>query len=170
MKRQLDRLKGKRLVTGDPNLMTKDEICINATSNGVEVKEIGSDGEIKDLSSGGDSSSNENTGQIEYLYICFSMTATNLTRDIMLTYLGNAQIVEYKGKLLIAPTVKSITLASPNTMAGNTPPQYAKIVKGIVTNNGVTCDCTSFDKFIQNEGVDSSKFYEITEEEYNNYK
>ena len=121
---------------------------------------------IDNSSSGG----GENTGQIEYLYICFSMTATNPTRDIMLTYLGNAQIVEYKGKLLIAPTVKNITLASPNTMAGNTPPQYAKIVKGIVTNNGVTCDCTSFDKFIQNEGVDSSQFYEITEEEYNNYK
>lgn len=56
MKRQLDRLKGKRLVTGDPNLMTKDEICINATPNGVEVKEIGVDGKIKDLagSGGGD--------------------------------------------------------------------------------------------------------------------
>ena len=49
MKRQLDRLKGKRFVTGDPNLMTKDEICINATPNGVEVKEIGVDGKIKDL-------------------------------------------------------------------------------------------------------------------------
>lgn len=53
MKRQLDRLKGKRLVTGDPNLMTKDEICINATPNGVEVKEIGIDGSIKDIASGG---------------------------------------------------------------------------------------------------------------------
>lgn len=53
MKRQLDRLKGKRLVTGDPNLMTKDEICINATPNGVEVKEIGTDGKIKDLAGSG---------------------------------------------------------------------------------------------------------------------
>ena len=53
MKRQLDRLKGKRLVTGDPNLMTKDEICINATPNGVEVKEIGTDGSIKDIANGG---------------------------------------------------------------------------------------------------------------------
>lgn len=57
MKRQLDRLKGKRLVTGDPNLMTKDEICINATPNGVEVKEIGTDGSIKDIASGGSGSS-----------------------------------------------------------------------------------------------------------------
>lgn len=53
MKRQLNRLKGKRLVTGDPNLMTKNEICINATPNGVEVKEIGTDGNIKDITSGG---------------------------------------------------------------------------------------------------------------------
>ena len=62
MKRQLDRLKGKRLVTGDPNLMTKDEICINATPNGVEVKEIGTDGKIKDLAGsggGGDSEEKE---------------------------------------------------------------------------------------------------------------
>lgn len=64
MKRQLDRLKGKRLVTGDPNLMTKDEICINATPNGVEVKEIGTDGKIKDLAgSGGGSSDNKDEGQ-----------------------------------------------------------------------------------------------------------
>lgn len=57
MKRQLDRLKGKRLVTGDPNLMTKDEICINATPNGVEVKEIGTDGKIKELAGGSGSNS-----------------------------------------------------------------------------------------------------------------
>ena len=49
MKRRLNTLKGKRLVTGDSNLMTKDEICINTTPNGVEVKEIGTDGKIKDL-------------------------------------------------------------------------------------------------------------------------
>ncbi len=61
MKRQLERLKGKRLVTGDANLMTKDEICINTTPNGgVEVKEIGVDGKIKDLAGGGN-----NTDQID---------------------------------------------------------------------------------------------------------
>lgn len=60
MKRQLERLKGKRLVTGDPNLMTKDEICINATPNGVEVKEIGADGKIKDLAGSGDNASGSN--------------------------------------------------------------------------------------------------------------
>lgn len=60
MKRQLERLKGKRLVTGDANLMTKNEICINATPNGVEVKEIGADGKIKDLAnSGGGSGAKE---------------------------------------------------------------------------------------------------------------
>ena len=65
MKRQLDRLKGKRLVTGDPNLMTKDEICINATPNGVEVKEIGTDGKIKDLA-GSSGSSSEGGKGFEY--------------------------------------------------------------------------------------------------------
>ena len=61
MKRRLNTLKGKKLVTGDPNLMTKDEICINATPNGVEVKEIGTDGKIKDLAGSGDNgSSNKN--------------------------------------------------------------------------------------------------------------
>lgn len=55
MKRKLNTLKGKRLVTGDSNLMTKDEICINATPNGVEVKEIGTDGKIKDLTGSGNS-------------------------------------------------------------------------------------------------------------------
>lgn len=60
MKRQLERLKGKRLVTGDANLMTKNEICINATSDGgVEVKEIGVDGKIKQLSGSSGSSSSD---------------------------------------------------------------------------------------------------------------
>lgn len=62
MKRQLERLKGKRLVTGDANLMTKNEICINTTSDGgVEVKEIGVDGKIKDLAGGSSSD-----GKIKY--------------------------------------------------------------------------------------------------------
>lgn len=68
MKRQLDRLKGKRLVTGDPNLMTKDEICINATPNGVEVKEIGIDGKIKDLAGSGESNGNSSIQDNERLY------------------------------------------------------------------------------------------------------
>lgn len=61
MKKRLNTLKGKRLVTGDANLMTKDEICINATPNGVSVKEIGTDGKIKDLTGSGDNGgSNKN--------------------------------------------------------------------------------------------------------------
>lgn len=116
------------------------------------------------------SSSGGGGGEIKYLYICFSITATQANRDTVLSYLGNAQIVEYKGKLSIGTIIKSITMSSPYTMAGTTPPQYVKIVKGIIIQNGKTYDCTSFDKLIQNEGVDSSKFYEITEEEYNNYK
>ena len=59
MKRRLNTLKGKKLVTGDPNLMTKDEICINATPNGVEVKEIGTDGKIKDLAGSSEGSSED---------------------------------------------------------------------------------------------------------------
>lgn len=66
MKRQLERLKGKRLVTGDPNLMIKNEICINETHNGVEVKEIGTDGKIKDLADGG--SNKEYDDLHTYLY------------------------------------------------------------------------------------------------------
>lgn len=50
--------------------MTKDEICINATPNGVEVKEIGTDGKIKDLAgSGGSSSSNVSQYDEYYEYI-----------------------------------------------------------------------------------------------------
>lgn len=66
MKRQLDRLKGKRLVTGNPNLMTKNEIYINTTPNGVEVKEIGIDGKIKDLAGSGGGNAPGGRG-LEYL-------------------------------------------------------------------------------------------------------
>ena len=67
MKRQLERLKGKRLVTGDINLMKKDEICINETPNGVEVKEIGKDGKIKDLA-GSDSGGGIKEYYYEFVY------------------------------------------------------------------------------------------------------
>lgn len=73
MKRQLDRLKGKRLVTGDPNLMTKDEICINATPNGVEVKEIGTDGKIKDLAGSGSGGSGDSVAGYYYFDMQGSM-------------------------------------------------------------------------------------------------
>lgn len=81
MKRQLKRLKGKRLVTGDTNLMTKNEICINTTSNGgVEVKEIGTDGKIKDLAGSGGASKNPFT---EYLYFKFdSLEDINSNPDV----------------------------------------------------------------------------------------
>jgi hypothetical protein len=68
MKRRLNTLKGKKLVTGDPNLMTKDEICINETPNGVEVKEIGTDGKIKDLANSGGGNSKEYDDLNTYLY------------------------------------------------------------------------------------------------------
>lgn len=101
MKRQLERLKGKRLVTGDPNLMTKDEICINATPNGgVEVKEIGTDGKIKDLAGSGDNGGgnneeehwigvqfgNEDMGVIP-VPIC-AINATELGREIGSIYIN----------------------------------------------------------------------------------
>ena len=67
MKRRLNTLKGKRLVTGDTNLMTKDEICINATPNGVEVKEIGTDGKIKDLAGNQQEQTSDDAEYYEYI-------------------------------------------------------------------------------------------------------
>lgn len=82
MKRQLERLKGKRLVTGDPNLMTKDEICINATPNGgVEVKEIGTDGKIKDLVGSGDNGGGNSSGEVKERWVSIDISTVNPDLD-----------------------------------------------------------------------------------------
>lgn len=105
MKRQLKRLKGKRLVTGNPNLMTRDEICINTTSNGgVEVKEIGTDGKIKDLANSGGGSGKEYDDLNTFLYYddrIISMDGRELplcgiimsVLSNMLTYYHNLDII-----------------------------------------------------------------------------
>lgn len=53
MKRKINTIKGKRLVMGGgTNSLTKDEILVTETSNGIELKERSSDGSIKELAGG----------------------------------------------------------------------------------------------------------------------
>lgn len=92
MKRRLNTLKGKKLVTGDPNLMTKDEICINATPNGVEVKEIGTDGKIKDLVGSGGGGDSE---QREWLYYKLNRETNNDMFSNVLIYLYDLYLAVY---------------------------------------------------------------------------
>lgn len=102
MKRQLERLKGKRLVTGDANLMTKNEICINTTSDGgVEVKEIGADGKIKDLASSG--SNREPDDLLTYLYYKGTPEIQDVFTSVILTYSS------YISCMAAVPLVKTST-------------------------------------------------------------
>lgn len=59
MKRKIDTIKGKRLVMGgSTNTLTKNEILVTETPDGIELKERDSDGKVKQLSgSSGNSSS-----------------------------------------------------------------------------------------------------------------
>lgn len=94
MKRRLNTLKGKKLVTGDPNLMTKDEICINATPNGVEVKEIGTDGKIKDLA--GSSNEGGDCEEKEWIYYKLNReTNKNTFIDILVYFYDLYLAVRY---------------------------------------------------------------------------
>lgn len=59
MKQRVNTIKGKRLVSGgDTNTLTKDEILVTETPEGVVLKERDYKGTIKDLSSGGSNTSN----------------------------------------------------------------------------------------------------------------
>lgn len=61
MKRKIDTIKGKRLVMGGTNTLTKNEILVIETPDGIELKERDSDGKVKQLSgSSGSYSSNSN--------------------------------------------------------------------------------------------------------------
>lgn len=106
MKRQLERLKGKRLVTGNPNLMTRDEICINTTSDGgVEVKEIGTDGKIKDLANSGGGSSKEPDDLNTYLYYDDRIISMNGMEfplcSIIMSVLSNMLTYFYNSNIII---------------------------------------------------------------------
>lgn len=71
MKRKINTIKGKRLVMGGgTNNLTKDEILVTETSNGIELKERSSDGSIKELA-GGSSEGGDNIWKPkDPIYIC----------------------------------------------------------------------------------------------------
>lgn len=60
MKRKIDTIKGKRLVMGGgTNTLTKNEILVTETPDGIELKERDSDGKVKQLSGSSGSSSSD---------------------------------------------------------------------------------------------------------------
>ena len=98
MKRRLNTLKGKKLVTGDPNLMTKDEICINATPNGIEVKEIGTDGKIKDLAGSSNNGGGGGVKEYYYYYVEEYNMFKELIKDLSLVTLNGYLITKQYGE------------------------------------------------------------------------
>lgn len=49
-KNKINSLRGKRLVTGDPNLVTRNEIHVSSTSEGVEITERDKNGKLVSIS------------------------------------------------------------------------------------------------------------------------
>lgn len=63
-KEKIKTLRGKRLVTGDPNLVTMNEIHVKDTSEGVEITERDKNGKLVNISmpsGGGESDGGEET-------------------------------------------------------------------------------------------------------------
>lgn len=98
---------------------------------------------------------------IEYLYLSKGTgTLMNLNKSIP---------IEWKGKNMMTNKVMSISLQSADSYGSMTPLTVLKVIKGIVVIDGVEYDNTSYEKLLQSNGINSSHFTEITEEEYNNY-
>lgn len=89
MKRKIDTIKGKRLVMGGgTNILTKNEILVTETSNGIELKERSSDGSIKELAGGGN-----NTDQINVFDLVKNPRFVCITNDTSHSATGPADFI-----------------------------------------------------------------------------
>lgn len=69
-KRKINTLRGKRLVTGNPNLITMNEIHVKDTQKGIEVTERDKNGKLVNVNvptGGGDTPSQPSGSSLEYL-------------------------------------------------------------------------------------------------------
>jgi hypothetical protein len=98
---------------------------------------------------------------IEYLYLS---KGTGLLTD-----LNKSIPIEWKGKNMMTNKLMPVVLQSAGSYGSMTSLDVLKVIKGIVVKDGVEYDNTSYEKLLESNGIDSSYFTEITEEEYNNY-
>lgn len=101
-KRKINTLRGKRLVTGNPNLITMNEIHVKDTQKGIEVTERDKNGKLVNVNvpQSGESGGGESVGgNIEYL---------DVSNEPYLLDLIGLQCIECKGISdaisIVAPT------------------------------------------------------------------
>lgn len=128
--------------------------------------------EIKTISSSSGSGSGGSSGEgnklIEYLYLKTSLS--NLSVGMLTIYLENAIILAYKGVNQMSTSGSILEISFGSSYASTTLPKVIKVLKGVFVKNGTLYDCTSFDKLVETNNLNTSNFSEITEEEYDNYK
>lgn len=130
-KKKINTLRGKRLVTGDPNLITMNEIHVKDTSKGVEVTERDKNGKLVNVTmptGGGDTPSVSDEQVIKYYKINFNYNGVNYSD---------------KWKELLVPFVERVEHISNNDAfirtclySGSITSNYGNTFYGIVTGSG----------------------------------
>lgn len=158
MKRKINTIKGKRLVMGGgTNNLTKDEILVTETSNGIELKERSSDGSIKELAGGGSSS---NSIQIKFKEpICYRLdnTVHNSSSPIGLLAYNCPVVVLNDGSKIRCTNLSEFLVLNYN------PTEvwiYANNLAGLVTIEGFN----SVREYV--ETFSKGEWTEISEEEF----
>lgn len=109
-KRKINILRGKRLVTGDPNLVTMNEIHVKDTSKGVEITERDKNGKLVNINMPSGEGDTPSGGNIEYLDV--SEIFANPTNPNIVGVLGGALSVKitFNEMLIIAPIYYTLAL------------------------------------------------------------
>lgn len=174
-KRKINTLRGKRLVTGNPNLITMNEIHVKDTQKGVEITERDKNGKLVNVnvpqSGGGDTPSQPSGGwNLTYYKIDHNNDNAVTMIDLVMFYtsphLVNVAYEANSGKLLINGGVAASTLIADNIKA--------VVIADLKVCSGDKCEMSVFTDTLNalkdNMGaqIDMSVFIPITEEEYYN--
>lgn len=179
-KRKINTLRGKRLVTGNPNLITMNEIHVKDTQKGIEVTERDKSGKLVNVNvpqsggSSGDAPSQPSGGwNLAYYKIDHNNSNAAMMIEVVMFYasphLVNVAYESSTGKLLINGGVGAATL-----VLDKIDNVKAFVVTDLKVCSGDECEMLVFTdtlnglKDSMGTPIDMSVFIPITEEEYYN--
>ena len=169
MKRKINKLRGKRLVTGDPNLVTMNEIHVKDTSEGVEITERDKNGKLVNInmpSGGGESGGESGGGLTYYRFPSYASLDDVPASDIAVVYNAARLRIEMSGIAQIGVTFIGGGKFMEDNILGVRAFAIDKRARYIMVAGGQKVADMTLEEYLAPSGVSFSNYEEITEEEF----
>lgn len=161
-KRKINTLRGKRLVTGNPNLITMNEIHVKDTQKGIEVTERDKNGKLVNVNvptgGGGDTPSGESL--IEYLDV--SGLEAGMNKEFIV---GLSRLMKINNEGILPPAFAALESSAGYRDAWN---EVKEVCFDFSVEVNMQGSIAPIAQFLSMVGVDLTTIPRITEEEFYN--